>query len=101
MPPAYFARSHYPLLAQLCRHIVASNRVAMLIKQCREQKKVDLAQLESLLAMQRAETNAIIRLSRSMRLTHQSLHRADSTKQRPVLSPSALWDQTKRPWHRQ
>jgi hypothetical protein len=40
-------------------------------------------------AMQAVESTNIIRSARSMRLTHQTIYRADSTKHRPVL-PSAM-----------
>src|SRR4051812_11648273 len=46
MQPDYFAPSHYPLLTQLCRHVVASNRVAMLVEQCCKQKSVNSAELK-------------------------------------------------------
>jgi hypothetical protein len=93
MQPEYFARTHYPMLSQLCRHIVASNRVAQLIESVCRRRKLDRTELTSLLAMQAAETAAIVRLSRQLRLTHQSLYRADSKKQRPVTGFSAPWDQ--------
>jgi hypothetical protein len=76
MQPDYFARSHYPMLSQLCRHIVASNRVAQLIESVCKQKKLNRVELASLLALQAAESSAIVRLSRSMRLTQQSVYRA-------------------------
>jgi len=69
MPPEHFARTHYPMLTQLCRHIVASRRVAQLIEAVCKQKKLNRAELASLLALQAAESSAIIRLCRSMRLT--------------------------------
>jgi hypothetical protein len=100
MPAGHFA--HYPLqilLAQLCRHIVESRFIDRLLGDSRK-KKPDRE--HAMLLRARSEESAmILRLSRSMRLTHQSLHRADSTKQRPVLSPPALWEQPNRPWHRQ
>lgn len=92
MPPEHFARTHYPMLTQLCRHIVASRRVAQLIESVCKQKKLNRAELASLLALQAAESSAIIRLCRSMRLTQQSVIRADATKQlrgRRVTNP---WD---------
>jgi DNA-binding phage protein len=48
-------------------------------------RKIDHAQLASFHAMQAVESTNIIRLARSMRLTHQTIYRADSTKHRPVL----------------
>jgi hypothetical protein len=39
MPAEHFARIHYPMLTQLCRHTGAARRVAQLIRQCVKQKK--------------------------------------------------------------
>jgi hypothetical protein len=76
MPPEHFSRSHYPMLTQLWRHIVASRRIAQLIEAVRKAKKLNRVELASLLAMQAVESSAIIRLCRSMRLTQQSVIRA-------------------------
>jgi len=92
MPPEHFARIHYPMLTQLCRHKVQSDRVAQLIEAVCKQKKVCRAEYAALLAMQAVETSAIIRLQRSMRLTHQALYRAESAKPRPVAMVKAPWD---------
>jgi hypothetical protein len=93
MPPEHFARIHYPMLSQLCRHVVASRRIAQLIEQCAKQKKLNRLEFASLLAMQAVESSAIIRLCRSMRLTQQSTKRSDATKQlRPVGIMKAPWE---------
>ena len=92
MRPDYFSRSHYPLLSQLCRHTVAANRVAQLVESACRRRKLDRTELASLLAMQASESSSIARLCRQLRLTHQSLYRADSTKQRPVSILNAPWD---------
>jgi chaperone required for assembly of F1-ATPase len=92
MPPEHFARIHYPMLTQLCRHKVASDRVAQLTEAVCRQKKLDRAELASLQTMQAVESSAIIRLCRSMRLTHQSLYRAESVKPRPVAMIKEPWD---------
>lgn len=47
---------------QLCRHITASNSIAQLIDDCFTREKLDLRRLTSLLEMQSAESDAIIRL---------------------------------------
>jgi hypothetical protein len=90
MPAAYSAGSHYPRLAQLCRTTVASRHTSQLIEACNKQKKPNIQEYVRLLNVQLKESAMIIRLSRSMRLTHQGIYRADSKKQRPVFPP---------PWH--
>ncbi len=95
MPADYFARSHYPVLSQLCRHIAASNRVAQLIEQCCAKKRgktFNIDEFNLLNVMQNRESGVIYRLARSMRLTHQALYRAESTKPRPVGMMKAPWD---------
>src|SRR5262245_41580642 len=93
MPVGFFARSHYPLLAQLCRHVVASNRLEMLIEQLCRKKTFDAAQLASFHAQQAIESASIVRLSRQLRLGPQQLYRGESAKIRPAPSQKV-------PWHR-
>jgi hypothetical protein len=92
MQPEHFARIHYPMLTQLRRHKVASDRVAQLTEAVCRQKKINSAEYAALLAMQAVESSAIIRLCRSMRLTHQSLYRGESVKPRPVAMIKAPWE---------
>jgi len=83
MPPTYFAGSHYPLLAQLCRHTVVARQISKSIAVCCNKKKLDVREYARLLNLQRNETSMIVRLSEQMRLTHRSVYRADSAKIRP------------------
>jgi|SRR6266566_73531 len=92
MPPEHFARSHYPMLTQLCRHKMQSDRIAQLVEATCKQKKLNRCEYASLLAMQAVETSAIIRLERSMRLTHQALYRGETAKLRPVAMVKAPWE---------
>ena len=93
MPADHFMRGNYPLLAQLCRHIVSARRVAHLVERVANEKVLDLKELSALLQLQAAESASITRLSRSMRLTQQSVMRAETTKH-----PKG---ETKRPWDRE
>ena len=68
-PADWFGAGAIPVLAQLCRHVVLSNRVAELINNTEDQ-----AQWLPLLKEQRAESDAINRLTRSLRLTPITLH---------------------------
>jgi len=45
MPADHFMRGNFPLLSQLCRHIVASRRIAQLIEQAANEKVLDLKEL--------------------------------------------------------
>jgi hypothetical protein len=67
-PADWFDVGSVALLTQLCRHVVMSNRVAGLLDEAE-----DTAQLMELLKEQRAESDAIRKLSSSLRITPQSL----------------------------
>lgn len=72
MPATHFIPANYPLLAQLCRHITEARRAAHMIKMYRKSKVYSNRTYGELLRQQRNETLAIVRLSTSMRLSHQS-----------------------------
>ena len=97
MPPEHFAgRPSQILLSLLCRHVVEARFIDRLIADGRKKNKPD-REYEML---QLKESVMIMRLCRSMRLTHQSLYRAESAKLRPVAGP--LWQDGRpnKPWHR-
>jgi hypothetical protein len=92
--PGHFSRDNFPMLSQLCRHIVNARRIAQLVQDCVTAEHFNREKYCNLLRTQNAETMAIMRLSRSMRLTQQSRIDKLSTKLRPVteLNP---WDRKK------
>jgi len=73
MPADHFTRGNFPMLAQLCRHIVAARRIAQLIQNCLKTKPFIQRAYTALLQHQATESLAIMRLSRSMRLTQQAV----------------------------
>ncbi|MGY4310984.1 hypothetical protein [Bradyrhizobium sp. JR3.5] len=90
MPPGHFMRANFALLSQYSRHVIAARRVAQLIGQVLEQGNFDRKEFGALLQLQATETAAIIRLLRSMRLTQQSVLRAETKHPRgPARRP---WD---------
>jgi hypothetical protein len=91
MPPDHFMRGNYALLSQLCRHVVSARRIAQLIEQCAKEKNLDRKELGALLQLQATESAAITRLMRSMRLTQQSVMRAETTKH-PTGRGKNPWD---------
>jgi hypothetical protein len=91
MPPDHFMRGNYPLLAQLCRHIVSARRVAQLIDKSAKQTDLDHKEFGALLQLQVTESAVITRLLRAMRLTQQSIMRAETTKH-PKGLRKAPWD---------
>jgi len=97
MPADHFAPSHFPLMIQLCRHVVTSDRVKLLIEQLCKKKQLDCDRLQALLAMQTSESSSIVRLMRSLRLSPQSVIRAESAKLRPMSAALAPWHHCN-PW---
>lgn len=91
MPADHFTRGNYPLLAQLCRHIVAARRISQLISKCMKEKPFQQRLYASLLVLQTSESAAIMRLSRSMRLTQQSTKKAESVRLKPTMD-GVPWD---------
>ena len=94
MPADHFARCNYPLLTQLCRHIVASRRVAQLAEAAASKRNFDRREFMIVLQMQATESAAIMRLSRSMRLTQQAVKRPDVKSVRAVSGVRVPWDTT-------
>lgn len=79
-PPDFFGKEHAPLLEALCRHIVNAKKLAKLLDEFSVSSILEddgLRRLEKLQKMHLAQTSAQERIMRSMRLTHQSIYRAD------------------------
>jgi hypothetical protein len=89
LPADWFQRGNHQLLSQYCRHVVAARRVAQLIEQNCGGKDIDRKEFLELLKQQESESRAISALLRSMRLTQQSVMRAETAK-RPA--------KVKNPW---
>jgi hypothetical protein len=89
LPADWFQRGNHQLLSQYCRHVIAARRIAQLIEQCAKQKNIDRKDFLDLLKQQESESRAISALLRSMRLTQQSVMRAETAK-RPT--------KVKNPW---
>ena len=60
MDPGHLMRGNYPLLSQLCRHIVSSRRIAQLIEQVANEKVLDRNELSALFKLQAAESAAMM-----------------------------------------
>lgn len=89
MPADYFPRETHAVLAQYCRHVVASRRVAQLIAQATSGDALDVDTLDKLYKMQEREGRALSSLAQRMRLTQQTNVRIEQAKK-----PSMV----KKPW---
>jgi hypothetical protein len=72
MPAEHFMRGNFPLLAQLCRHVVTARRIAQLLELEAERSRASEL-FFNLMRIQQAESKTINVLSRSMRLTQKSV----------------------------
>jgi len=73
MPPDHFIPANYPVLAQLCRHIIESHKISTAIKAYSKRKQgFNIREYGELTKQQDACSLAIGRLSRSLRLTQQA-----------------------------
>lgn len=91
MPSDHFSPGNAPVLSQLCRHIAASDKVAMLIEMVTKKKPFNPDHFAILLRSQVAESTVINRLARSMRLTQQALYRGELVRNRPINSVPPPW----------
>ena len=89
LPADWFQRGNHGLLTQYCRETIAARRVAQLIEQCVSGKEIDKKELLELLKQQESSSRTISALLRAMRLTQQSIMRAETAK-RPA--------KVKKPW---
>jgi hypothetical protein len=83
-PADWFDAGSVPLLAQLCRHVVMSNRLAEMVERTEAMDSLLL-----ILREQRAESEVLRRLCTSLRITPQSLtnHRGNKKPQITAIKP--------------
>jgi hypothetical protein len=72
LPADWFSAGSVPILAQLCKHVVASRRIAELVAQEERSETYDWSRHDEFLKAQGRESMAIQRLSTALRLTNQS-----------------------------
>ena len=88
MPADWFPPETYPLLAQYCRHITRSRRLAQLLEREESREEVDVKEYRDLLRSEEEQSRALASLATKMRLSQQTTY--DKSKKKPV--------QTKKPW---
>lgn len=89
MPADWFTRETHALLADYCRHVVKSRRVAQLVADAEKGSDIDVGLLDKLYKMAERESRAIGSLAVRMRISQQS-----TTNHRGNRSPKAV----KKPW---
>ena len=80
LPADWFPDETHDMLAQYCRHVVSSRRVADLIEMLTAQEVFAAEDYDRLLKMQEREGRAISALATRMRLSQQSTYSKDRNK---------------------
>lgn len=87
LPADWFPAETHGLLAQYCRHLVLSKRLAQLIDAAEKAEEFDLNEYDKLLQMHEREGRALSSLATRMRLTQQSTYSKDRGKPKAALKP--------------
>lgn len=89
LPADWFPRETHPLLAQYCRHAVASRRLAQLVASLERESDFDLIAYDRALKMQERESRCLASLATKMRISQQTTY--DKSRKKPV-SGRKPWD---------
>lgn len=90
LPADWFPRETHPLLAQYCRHAVASRRIAQLISAHEQSEAFNVEEYDRLLKMQEREGRAMSSLATRMRISQHASY--DKKRKKPAL------ETTPQPW---
>lgn len=79
LPADWFPRETHAMLADYCRHVVKSRRIAQLVADAEASSEIDIDALDKLYKMAERESRALSSLATRMRITQQatSTHRAN------------------------
>jgi hypothetical protein len=89
LPADWFPRETHATLADYCRHVVKSRRIAQLVAAEERKKTVDVDVLDKLYKMAERESRAASSLATRMRITQQTTY--DKSRKKPV-EASNPWD---------
>ena len=89
-PADHFSASTAPLLAQYCRHVISSRRVAELIERM-VGGELSIRDYNELLHMQERESRVIATLATKMRISQQSTTNHRGNKNKPTQARK-LWE---------
>jgi hypothetical protein len=82
MPADHFNPAQFPLLSQYCRHAVMSQKMAQLVQREMARKNVTYERLDQVSRLQSRESDALIRLSRTMRLSQHAQYCSKTTSRK-------------------
>jgi hypothetical protein len=88
LPADWFPDETLPILAQYCRHVSRSRRIARLLDRLEKSEEVDVKEYRDLLKSEQEQSGVIATLATKMRIAQQSTY--DKSKRKGV--------QGRRPW---
>ena len=87
LPAEWFPDQTHKVLAQYCRHAVASRHVSQMIEKTELADIIDVVEYDRLLKMQERESRILVSLATKMRITQQATYHPEKTKQTTVINP--------------
>lgn len=89
MPADHFIPANHHMLIMLCRHLVEARRISGIIRSyCKSKDRRDVKVYLALVKQQTVEHMMIAKLSRSMRITHQSTYNKTAVNLRKIATQS-------------
>jgi hypothetical protein len=82
MPADHFNPAQIPLLSQYCKHIVMARRMGQLVQRELARKQVNYDRLDQVARLQARESDQLVRLSRTMRLSQHAQYEAKTVTRR-------------------
>ena len=80
LPADWFPLETHGVLAQYCRHLVASRHISELISDMENGDQIDVTNYDKLLKMQERESRILVSLATKMRITQQSIYDREKVK---------------------
>ena len=91
LPADWFPAETLPMLAQYCRHTVASRRVAMLIERMQSDAEgFEIKDYDRLLKLQERESRCLASLATKMRISQQTTY--DKSRKKGSVGAKKPWE---------
>ena len=87
LPADWFPDETHKVLAQYCRHAVASRHVSQLIELQESSESINVTEYDRLLKMQERESRIMVSLATKMRMTQQATYHPEKGKPSTTIKP--------------
>ena len=92
LPAEWFPEETHNVLAQYCRHAVASRHVSQMIDQMESGGEIDVTTYDKLLKMQERESRILVSLATKMRITQQATYDREKVKSGGATTVTRPWE---------